>query len=179
MGTTGRYWLLLPKGVVPWSAVYRRWSSPRGSMALRTLDTAGLEGLLVEVRETLAPLADADPQVQRDLAALEVMLADQRGRVPAAPRPDAPASAPATGTASASTATGGRAEPGTGPGRGRRDRRRDGATTTERGRNGVTEIGSVESASDSPLRMISFLPGVRASTTALRFPRMQVFFTVR
>jgi hypothetical protein len=82
--------LLLPKGVVPWSAVYRRWSSPRGSMALRTLDTAGLEGLLVEVRDALAPLSDTDPQVQRDLAALEVMLADQRGRVPGAPRPDPP-----------------------------------------------------------------------------------------
>jgi hypothetical protein len=86
--------VLLPKGVVPWSAVYRRWSSPRGSMALRTLDTAGLEGLLVEVRDALAPLADADPQVQRDLAALEVMLADQRGRVPPAPKPDAQAPRP-------------------------------------------------------------------------------------
>ncbi len=102
--------VLLPKGVVPWSAVYRRWSSPRGSMALRTLDTAGLEGLLVEVRDALAPLADADPQVQRDLAALEVMLADQRGRVPGAPRPEVPASAtPVT----------------VGQGRGRRGRRRD------------------------------------------------------
>jgi hypothetical protein len=87
--------LLLPKGVVPWSAVYRRWSSPRGSMALRTLDTAGLEGLLVEVRDALTPLAEADPGVQRDLAALEVMLADQRGRVPGAPRPETPAPAPA------------------------------------------------------------------------------------
>jgi hypothetical protein len=82
--------VLLPRGVVPWSAVYRRWSSPRGSMALRTLDTAGLEGLLVEVRDALAPLAEADPHMQRDLAALEVMLADQRARVPAAPRPQAP-----------------------------------------------------------------------------------------
>jgi len=87
--------VLLPKGVVPWSAVYRRWSSPRGSLALRTLDIAGLEGLLVEVRDALAPLADADPNVQRDLAALEVMLADQRGRVPEPPRPEAPAAAPA------------------------------------------------------------------------------------
>ena len=87
--------VLLPRGVVPWSAVYRRWSSPRGSMALRTLDTDGLEGLLVEVRDALAPLAEAEPPLQRDLAALEVMLADQRGRVPAAPRPEAPAPAPA------------------------------------------------------------------------------------
>jgi len=83
--------ILLPRGVVPWSAVYRRWSSPRGSMALRTLDSDGLEGLLVEVRDALAPLAEAEPQFQRDLAALEVMLADQRGRVPAAPRPEIPA----------------------------------------------------------------------------------------
>ena len=82
--------VLLPRGVVPWSAVYRRWSSPRGSMALRTLDSDGLEGLLVEVRDALAPLAEAEPPFQRDLAALEVMLADQRGRVPAAPRPEAP-----------------------------------------------------------------------------------------
>jgi hypothetical protein len=102
--------VLLPKGVVPWSAVYRRWSSPRGSMALRTLDTAGLEGLLVEVRDALAPLADADPQVQRDLAALEVMLADQRGRVPGAPRPEPAA------------AGGGAGE--IGPSRARRGRRR-------------------------------------------------------
>jgi hypothetical protein len=104
--------VLLPKGVVPWSAVYRRWSSPRGSMALRTLDTAGLEGLLVEVRDALAPLADADAQVQRDLAALEVMLADQRGRVPGAPHPEVapvPNGAPATGSGS-----------GTGRRRGRR-----------------------------------------------------------
>lgn len=85
--------VLLPRSVVPWSAVYRRWSSPRGSMALRTLDTAGLEGLLVEVRDAMAPLAEADPRVQRDLAALEVMLADQRGRVPGAPRPDVPVAA--------------------------------------------------------------------------------------
>ena len=85
--------IVLPRGVVPWSAVYRRWSSPRGSMALRTLDTAGLEGLLVEVRDALAPLAEADAQVQRDLAALEVMLADQRGRVPEGPRPEIPAPA--------------------------------------------------------------------------------------
>jgi hypothetical protein len=83
--------VLLPRGVVPWSAVYRRWSSPRGSMALRTLDSDGLEGLLVEVRDALAPLAEVEPSFQRDLAALEVMLADQRGRVPAAPRPDGPA----------------------------------------------------------------------------------------
>jgi hypothetical protein len=130
--------VLLPKGVVPWSAVYRRWSSPRGSMALRTLDTAGLEGLLVEVRNALAPVADADPQVQRDLAALEVMLADQRGRVPGAPRPEAPATPPAT---AASTAADERAEPGTGPGRGRRDRRRSGAPA-EQGRNGSTDPGT-------------------------------------
>ncbi|HKN90008.1 MAG TPA: hypothetical protein VJ622_06975, partial [Acidimicrobiia bacterium] len=116
--------VLLPKGVVPWSAVYRRWSSPRGSLALRTLDTAGLEGLLVEVRDALAPLADADPHVQRDLAALEVMLADQRGRVPGAPRPEAPA------------AVGAGAE--TAPGRGRRGRRRDEAAG-ERGRNGQSD----------------------------------------
>ncbi|HVW32631.1 MAG TPA: AAA family ATPase, partial [Acidimicrobiia bacterium] len=108
--------VLLPKGVVPWSAVYRRWSSPRGSMALRTLDVDGLEGLLVEVRDAMAPLADADPQVQRDLAALEVMLADQRGRVPAAPRPDAPA------------ATGARTEPGPASGRTRGGRRRGNGT---------------------------------------------------
>ncbi|HEV7862756.1 MAG TPA: hypothetical protein VGR20_08650, partial [Acidimicrobiia bacterium] len=113
--------VLLPKGVVPWSAVYRRWSSPRGSMALRTLDTAGLEGLLVEVRDALAPLADADPNVQRDLAALEVMLADQRGRVPGAPRPEVPVGA---SPSSLSAPADQRVEPGTGPGRGRRDRRR-------------------------------------------------------
>ena len=108
--------VLLPRGVVPWSAVYRRWSSPRGSMALRTLDTAGLEGLLVEVRDALAPLADAEPQVQRDLAALEVMLADQRGRVPGAPRPEAPAPAPSAA-----------AQPATAPAR----RRRGGSSVTE------------------------------------------------
>ena len=66
--------VLLPRGVVPWSAVYRRWSSPRGSMALRTLDTDGLEGLLVEVRDALAPLGEADPQLQRDLAAFRSAL---------------------------------------------------------------------------------------------------------
>src|SRR5204862_1186793 len=72
--------VLLPKGVVPWSAVYRRWSSPRGSQALRVIDQTGLEGLLIEVRDLLAPLAGEDPATQRDVAALEVMLADQRGR---------------------------------------------------------------------------------------------------
>lgn len=114
--------VLLPRGVVPWSAVYRRWSSPRGSMALRTLDTAGLEGLLVEVRDAIAPLADAEPQVQRDLAALEVMLADQRGRVPGAPRPEAPTAE--------TTADGGP--------KGRRGRRRD---EPDQGRNGDTTLG--------------------------------------
>src|SRR5581483_7354906 len=115
--------VLLPKGVVPWSAVYRRWSSPRGSLALRTLDVAGLEGLLVEVRDALAPLADADPNVQRDLAALEVMLADQRGRVPEAPRPEAAAApAPAGG--------------------GRRPRRR------EPGQNGLTETAPAPGPAD-------------------------------
>jgi hypothetical protein len=107
--------VLLPRGVVPWSAVYRRWSSPRGSMALRTLDVAGLEGLLVEIREALAPLAEADPQVQRDLAALEVMLADQRGRVPAGPRPEVPATPGGPGGVDSAA------------GRARRGRRRDGA----------------------------------------------------
>jgi hypothetical protein len=137
--------VLLPRGVVPWSAVYRRWSSPRGSMALRTLDAAGLEGLLVEVRDALAPVADADPQVQRDLAALEVMLADQRGRVPAAPRPDGPGPAPAS--------PGARPEVGTGPGRGRRDRRRgQGATQPGQGRNGATDTdtGAVVEAGAAP-----------------------------
>jgi hypothetical protein len=124
--------VLLPKGVVPWSAVYRRWSSPRGSMALRTLDTAGLEGLLVEVRDALAPLADADPQVQRDLAALEVMLADQRGRVPGAPRPEAPA-AVAAPAAAPDGATGRR--------RGRR-RSEDPAGT----RNGLAEVAAAGGA---------------------------------
>jgi hypothetical protein len=80
--------VLLPKGVVPWSAVYRRWSSPRGSQSLRTLDATGLEGLLVEVRDHLAPLAAEQPGVQRDLAALEVMLADQRARQADAPTGD-------------------------------------------------------------------------------------------
>ncbi len=80
--------VLLPKGVVPWSAVYRRWSSPRGSQSLRTLDAPGLEGLLVEVRDHLAPLAGEQPGVQRDLAALEVMLADQRARLAEAPAVD-------------------------------------------------------------------------------------------
>jgi hypothetical protein len=123
--------IMLPKGVVPWSAVYRRWSSPRGSMSLRTLDTAGLEGLLVEVRDALAPLADADPHVQRDLAALEVMLADQRGRVPGAPRPEVPAgTAPAPGEAAVDT----------GPGRNRRGRRRE-DMAGDRGRNGQTDTG--------------------------------------
>ncbi|MGH9037214.1 MAG: McrB family protein, partial [Acidimicrobiia bacterium] len=79
--------VLLPKGIVPWSAVYRRWSSPRGSQSLRTLDAPGLEGLLVEVRDHLAPLAATQPGVQRDLAALEVMLADQRARQAEAPAP--------------------------------------------------------------------------------------------
>ncbi|MGH9011564.1 MAG: AAA family ATPase, partial [Acidimicrobiia bacterium] len=116
--------VLLPKGVVPWSAVYRRWSSPRGSMALRTLDTAGLEGLLVEVRDAMAPLAEADPQVQRDLAALEVMLADQRGRVPGAPRPEVPAVA--AGAVEA------------GPGRGKKGRRR-GEAPAGGGGNGRAE----------------------------------------
>lgn len=111
--------VLLPRGVVPWSAVYRRWSSPRGSMALRTLDTAGLEGLLVEVRDAMAPLAEADPQLQRDLAALEVMLADQRGRVPGAPRPEAPAGAVEAG-----------------PARGRKGRRRGGPPSADGGGNG-------------------------------------------
>jgi hypothetical protein len=124
--------VLLPKGVVPWSAVYRRWSSPRGSMALRTLDTAGLEGLLVEVRDALAPLADADPQVQRDLAALEIMLADQRGRVPGAPRPEVPASAAPVEVT---------------PGRGRRGRRRDGSTEQARNGNGQTETAAAAAAS--------------------------------
>jgi hypothetical protein len=124
--------VLLPKGVVPWSAVYRRWSSPRGSMALRTLDTAGLEGLLVEVRDALAPLADADPQVQRDLAALEVMLADQRGRVPGAPRPEAPVSATPVEV---------------GQGRGRRGRRRDENAEVRNGHgNGQTETVAAASA---------------------------------
>ncbi|MGH9004766.1 MAG: hypothetical protein ACRDYV_16715, partial [Acidimicrobiia bacterium] len=77
--------VLLPRGIVPWSAVYRRWSSPRGSQSLRTLDATGLEGLLVEVRDHLAPLAAEQPGVQRDLAALEVMLADQRARLAEAP----------------------------------------------------------------------------------------------
>jgi len=131
--------VLLPRGVVPWSAVYRRWSSPRGSMALRTLDTAGLEGLLVEVRDALAPVADADPQVQRDLAALEVMLADQRGRVPGAPRPEAPA-----GDAGAGAAGTGPTGADTGPGRGRRGRRRDEAA--ERGRNGRIDAGEAAGA---------------------------------
>jgi len=121
--------VLLPKGVVPWSAVYRRWSSPRGSMALRTLDTAGLEGLLVEVREALAPLADADPQVQRDLASLEVMLADQRGRVPGAPRPEAAAAAAVE----------------TGPGRGRRGKRRA-DVPVDSGGNGQADAGVVAGA---------------------------------
>ena len=120
--------VLLPRGVVPWSAVYRRWSSPRGSMALRTLDIAGLEGLLVEVRDALAPLADADPQVQRDLAALEVMLADQRGRVPGAPRPEAPLAA---------AASAGAPDSATGRRRGRR-RSEDAAGT----RNGLAEVGA-------------------------------------
>ena len=111
--------VLLPKGVVSWSAVYRRWSSPRGSMALRTLDTAGLEGLLVEVRDAMAPLAEADPQVQRDLAALEVMLADQRARVPGAPRPEVPAAAVEAG-----------------PARGRKGRRRGEPPPAEGGGNG-------------------------------------------
>jgi len=124
--------VLLPKGVVPWSAVYRRWSSPRGSMALRTLDTAGLEGLLVEVRDALAPLADTDPQVQRDLASLEVMLADQRGRVPGAPRPEA-----------AAAATGAPAE--TAPGRGRRGKRK-GDAPGEAGGNGQAEAGVTTAA---------------------------------
>ncbi|MGH8976092.1 MAG: hypothetical protein ACRD0C_23130, partial [Acidimicrobiia bacterium] len=53
--------VLLPKGIVPWSAVYRRWSSPRGSQSLRTLDATGLEGLLVEVRDHLAPVAAEQP----------------------------------------------------------------------------------------------------------------------
>ena len=125
--------VLLPKGVVPWSAVYRRWSSPRGSMSMRTLDIAGLEGLLVEVRDALAPLADADPQVQRDLASLEVMLADQRGRVPGAPRPEAP---------SAAAAAAGVPEGATGRRRGRR-RSEDGAGT----RNGLAEVGAATGAS--------------------------------
>jgi hypothetical protein len=77
--------VLLPKGVVPRSAVYRRWSSPRGSQSLRTLDATGLEGLLVEVRDHLAPFSAEQPGVQRDLAALEVMLADQRARLAEAP----------------------------------------------------------------------------------------------
>ncbi len=77
--------VLLPRGIVPWSAVYRRWSSPRGSQSLRTLDATGLEGLLVEVREHLAPVAAEQPGIQRDLAALEVMLADQRARLAEAP----------------------------------------------------------------------------------------------
>lgn len=80
--------VLLPKGVVPWSAVYRRWSSPRGSQSLRTLDATGLEGLLVEVRDHLALLAAEQPGVQRDIAALEVMLADQRARQADAPPGD-------------------------------------------------------------------------------------------
>ena len=124
--------VLLAKGVVPWSAVYRRWSSPRGSMSLRTLDIAGLEGLLVEIRDALAPLADADPQVQRDLASLEVMLADQRGRVPGAPRPEAPS----TGAASA-----GVPDSATGRRRGRR-RSEDSAGT----RNGLTGVGAASGA---------------------------------
>jgi hypothetical protein len=121
--------VLLPKGVVPWSAVYRRWSSPRGSLALRTLDTAGLEGLLVEIRETLAPLAEADPHVQRDLAALEVMLADQRGRVPGAPRPEAPAAAVEAG-----------------PARGKKGRRRGEPPAAEGGGNGQAAAAVAPSA---------------------------------
>ena len=132
--------VLLPRGVVPWSAVYRRWSSPRGSMALRTLDPAGLEGLLVEIRDALAPLADSEPQVQRDLAALEVMLADQRGRVPGAPRPEMPATVPAgppPGTAGAGSAPG-----GSGPGRTRRRRR----PAAEDAPNGLADPGVVAGA---------------------------------
>jgi hypothetical protein len=135
--------VLLPKGVVPWSAVYRRWSSPRGSMALRTLDTAGLEGLLVEVRDALAPLADADPQVQRDLAALEVMLADQRGRVPGAPRPDAPVlNGPPAPNGSPPTGT----ETGTGR---RRGRRRPGDEAVANGAAGI-ERAAPEKAGAEP-----------------------------
>jgi len=122
--------VLLPKGVVPWSAVYRRWSSPRGSMALRTLDTAGLEGLLVEVRDALAPVADSDPQVQRDLAALEVMLADQRGRVPGAPRPEAASAGAPVEVA---------------PSRGRRGRRR-GEAEAGGGGNGQAGAGVAAAA---------------------------------
>ena len=120
--------VLLPKGVVPWSAVYRRWSSPRGSMALRTLDTAGLEGLLVEVRDAMAPLADADAQVQRDLAALEVMLADQRGRVPGAPRPEVQAAAVEAG-----------------PARGRKGRRRGEPPPVEGGGGNGQAVAAVAS----------------------------------
>lgn len=137
--------VLLPKGVVPWSAVYRRWSSPRGSMALRTLDTAGLEGLLVEVRDALAPLADADAQVQRDLAALEVMLADQRGRVPGAPRPEvAPVSngAPAAGASR------------------RRGRRRTGDDTTANGATGPEAVPS-EATRAEPVAIAERPPTLR------------------
>jgi hypothetical protein len=120
--------VLLPRGVVSWSAVYRRWSSPRGSMALRTLDTAGLEGLLVEVRDAMAPLAEADSQVQRDLAALEVMLADQRGRVPGAPRPEVQAAAVEAG-----------------PSRGRKGRRRGEPPPAEGGGGNGQAVAAVAS----------------------------------
>ena len=122
--------VLLPRGIVPWSAIYRRWSSPRGSMAFRTLDTPGLEGLLVEVRDALAPLADEDPAIQRDLAALEVMLADQRGRVPEGPRPaaDAPAAVVSLGPP---------------PARRRRDRRKEPVAGDETANGQVTVAPSL------------------------------------
>jgi hypothetical protein len=121
--------VLLPKGLVPWSALYRRWSSPRGSLALRTLDATGLEGFLVEVREALAPLAGEDPTVQRDLAALEVMLADQRARSPEATSP----------ALAAATTADGAAVPGATPGvatplplpKARRERRRERPVTLQ------------------------------------------------
>jgi hypothetical protein len=140
--------ILLPKGVVPWSAVYRRWSSPRGSMALRTLDTAGLEGLLVEVRDAMAPLADADPHVQRDLAALEVMLADQRGRVPGAPRPEVPAVAVEGG-----------------PARGRKGRRRGDAPPADGAGNGQA-VAAVTSGAPAEAE-------TKAGTTAAVAPTLQ------
>jgi hypothetical protein len=140
--------VLLPKGVVPWSAVYRRWSSPRGSMALRTLDTAGLEGLLVEVRDAMAPLAEADPQVQRDLAALEVMLADQRGRVPGAPRPEVPSGAVENV-----------------PARSRKGRRRGEAPSADGGGNG--QAGTAVAPDTTPQAE------ARAATTAEAPPTLQ------
>ena len=140
--------VLLPKGVVPWSAVYRRWSSPRGSMALRTLDTAGLEGLLVEVRDAMAPLAEADPQVQRDLAALEVMLADQRGRVPGAPRPEVPSGAVENG-----------------PARSRKGRRRGEPPSADGGGNG--QAGAVVAPGPPPQAE------AKAATTAEAPPTLQ------